>query len=158
MVHCRQVALYSSKGQEKGIRDDSSVKHPIDCQTITLLSWKTNKSKRFMDQCRPGRVTWVIEITKILKWDLRPRSRWGIYVSLAQTKHHWPVTFFLLKASTMLRAGDQSQGLSNQMTFIDSWAASLLSVLCLLSYLREPGSTFWQEMEWYSGPHSLKLC
>lgn len=77
MVHWRQVALYSSKAKGKGSEMAALQKHPIDCLTITLLSWEIKESKRLMNQCRPGIVPWVIKITKILWWNVGPRSRWG---------------------------------------------------------------------------------
>lgn len=77
MVHWRQVALYSSKAKGKGSEMAALRKHPIDCLTLTLLSWEIKESKRLTNQCRPGIVLWVIKMTKILKWNVGPRSRQG---------------------------------------------------------------------------------
>lgn len=122
-------------------------KHPIGCQ-IYYFALLGNRGVQKIHEPLQARSSFLSNwITKILKWYLGLRSRWGS-VSLVQTKHQCLLTFLLLQL--------QSQGLSKQMPFIkDSWAASLLGVLYLLHYLGELESTSWKEMERSVSPEHL---
>lgn len=49
IVHCRQVALYSSKARGKGEEMAALQKHLIDCQTVTLLSWEIKEFQKIYE-------------------------------------------------------------------------------------------------------------